>query len=83
MSTAAAVDALFINSGILGQRTFAEFVRAAFADVVDGVRVTQTLVTEELTPAERVMRYALCLPLWPAGAAGAFRNGVTRRFPFS
>jgi hypothetical protein len=28
------VDALFINSGILGQRTFAEFVRSAFAENV-------------------------------------------------
>jgi glycosyltransferase involved in cell wall biosynthesis len=64
------VDALFINSGILGQRTFAEFVRGAFSEDVDGVRVTQTLVTEGLTPAERVMRYALCLPLWPPGTAG-------------
>jgi glycosyltransferase involved in cell wall biosynthesis len=64
------VDALFINSGILGQRTFAEFVRRAFAGEVDGVRVTQTLVTEDLTPPERVLRYALCLPLWPPGAAG-------------
>ena len=64
------VDALFINSGILGQVTFAEFVRRAFADEVDGVRVTQTLVTDGLTPAERIMRYALCLSLWPAGAGG-------------
>jgi glycosyltransferase involved in cell wall biosynthesis len=64
------VDALFINSGILGQRTFAEFVRGAFAGEVNGVRVTQTLVTDDLTPAERVMRYALCLPVWPARAAG-------------
>lgn len=64
------VDALFINSGILGQRTFAEFVRTAFTEDVDGVRVTQTLVTDDLTPAERAMRYALCLRLWPAGAGG-------------
>src|SRR5215471_8037893 len=59
------ITALFINSGILGQRTFAEFVRSAFAGDVDGVRVEQTLVTEHLTSPERVMRYALCLPLWP------------------
>jgi glycosyltransferase involved in cell wall biosynthesis len=70
MSTDGFVDALFINSGILGQRTFAEFVRAAFAAPVDGVRVTQTLVTDGLTPGERVMRYALCLSLSPAGVAG-------------
>ena len=64
------VDALFINSGILGQRTFAEFVRRSFVGDFDGVRVTQTLVTDDLTPAERAMRYALCLPLWPARATG-------------
>src|SRR3982750_1769570 len=66
----APVDALFINSGILGQRTFAEFVRRSFVGDLDGVRVTQTLVTDDLTPAERAMRYALCLSLWPAGATG-------------
>src|SRR5215510_6843698 len=64
------IDALFINSGILGQRTFAEFVRRAFADEIDGVRVTQTVVTDGLTPAERAMRYALCLRVWPPGTAG-------------
>src|SRR5262245_11807480 len=64
------VEALFINSGILGQRTFADFVRGAFREEVDGVRVTQVLVTDDLTPAERAMRYALCLSVWPAGATG-------------
>src|SRR5262245_33456213 len=73
------VSALFINSGILGQTTFAEFVRRAFADEVDGVRATQTLVTDDLTPAERVMRFTLCLPLWPPGAAG-IRNLDFRRY---
>src|SRR5260221_5906654 len=64
------VDALFINSGILGQRTFADFVRRAFAEERDGVRVTQTLVTENLTAAERLLRFALCARLWPPGTAG-------------
>jgi glycosyltransferase involved in cell wall biosynthesis len=66
----AVVEALFINSGILGQRTFADFVAQAFAGERDGVRVVQTLVTDGLTPAERVMRFALCVPLWPPGTAG-------------
>jgi len=70
MQTDGPIDALFINSGILGQRTFAEFVRRSFAGEVGGVRVTQTLVTEDLTPPERLLRFALCLPLWPPGAAG-------------
>src|SRR5689334_3269582 len=74
-----AVNALFINSGILGQRTFADFVRDAFAGERDGVRVLQTLVTEDLTPAERLMRFALCLQVWPPGTAG-LRNLDLHRF---
>jgi glycosyltransferase involved in cell wall biosynthesis len=73
------VDALFINSGILGQRTFAEFVRTAFAEEVDGVRVTQTLVTDDLSAGERAMRFALCLSLVPSGAA-AIRNLDLHRY---
>jgi len=60
-------NALFVNSGILGQRTFAAFVASAFAEPYDGVRVTQVLVTDDLTPAERVMRRLLCARVWPAG----------------
>lgn len=71
--------ALFINSGILGQRTFAQFVRTAFRDERDGVRVTQVLVTDDLTPQERLMRRLLCLPLWPLRAA-RFRNVDLHRF---
>jgi glycosyltransferase involved in cell wall biosynthesis len=70
MNTDAPVNALFINSGILGQRTFANFVHDAFAVERDGVRAVQTLVTDDLTRAERVMRYLLCLHVWPPGAAG-------------
>src|SRR5262245_4737790 len=68
MNAAATIHALFINSGILGQRTFSEFVRTAFQDEVDGVRVTQWRVTDDLTAAESVMRYLLCLRLWPGAA---------------
>lgn len=64
----AVTRALFVNAGILGQRTFASFVRTAFAAERDGVRAVQVLVTDGLTPSERVMRHLLCLPLWPAGA---------------
>src|SRR3954447_13982537 len=66
----AIVNALFINSGILGQRTFADFVETAFVGEHDGVRVVQTLVTNGLTTGERLQRYLLCLQLWPPGAAG-------------
>jgi starch synthase len=58
--------ALFINSGILGQLTFAGYVRRAFATDCDGVRVVQMLVTEGLTVPERILRRLLCLRLWPA-----------------
>ena len=71
--------ALFINSGILGQRTFAQFVRTAFAEERDGVRVTQVLVTEDLTPQERLMRRVLCAPLWPR-TASRYRNLDYHRF---
>ncbi len=71
--------ALFINSGILGQRTFAQFVRNAFREERDGLHVTQVLVTDDLTPEERVMRRLLCMPLWPPGAAG-FKNLDFHRF---
>jgi glycosyltransferase involved in cell wall biosynthesis len=76
---AAVTRALFVNSGILGQRTFASFVRTAFAGVRDGIAATQVLVTDDLTLPERVMRAALCARLWPAGAAG-LRNLDLQRF---
>jgi len=79
MDAGNAVNALFINSGILGQRTFATFVAGAFAGERDGVRVVQTLVTDDLTPAERLMRFVLCLQVWPGGAAG-LRNVDLHRF---
>jgi glycosyltransferase involved in cell wall biosynthesis len=66
----AAVNALFINSGILGQRTFADFVETAFAEERDGVRAVQTLVTDDLTAGERLLRFLLCLHLWPQGVVG-------------
>ncbi len=73
------VDALFINSGILGQRTFANFIRDAFAVERDGIRAVQTLVTDDLSGAERLMRFLLCLRIWPAGAAG-IKNLDLHRF---
>jgi glycosyltransferase involved in cell wall biosynthesis len=73
------VEALFLNSGILGQRTFANFVRDAFVGEHDGIRAAQALVTDDLTFPERLMRYALCFQLWPPGAAG-YRNLDLHRF---
>jgi len=62
--------ALFINSGILGQRTFAKFVRQSFEGEADGVEVIQSLITDDLTLQERIVRWLLCLRVWPPGLAG-------------
>jgi len=62
--------ALFINSGILGQKTFAQFVQRAFVDQPDAVRATQIVLTEGLTTGERVLRRVVCSRLWRDGWAG-------------
>ena len=62
--------ALFVNSGILGQATLVRFIQNAFADSPDGIRATQVVLTDRLTPAERVVRRLLCLRLWPDGLGG-------------
>lgn len=59
------IEALFVNSGILGQRTFAAFVEAAFAGARDGVHATQVVLTDELTFVERALRRVLCTRLLP------------------
>ncbi|HEV7589879.1 MAG TPA: glycosyltransferase family 4 protein [Longimicrobium sp.] len=64
------IDALFVNSGILGQRTFAAFVDQAFAGERDGIRAAQVVLTDALTTRERVVRRLLCARLWPDGAGG-------------
>jgi glycosyltransferase involved in cell wall biosynthesis len=62
--------ALFVNSGILGLKTFARFVERAFSNRQDDVRATQILLTEGITPAERVVRRVLCSRLWHDGWGG-------------
>jgi len=62
--------ALFINSGILGLKTFARFIERAFADRQDDVRATQIVLSEDLTPAERALRRVVCSRLWRDGWAG-------------
>ena len=63
------VRALFVNSGILGQRTFARFVDDRV--VTDRVRVdgAQIVVADDLTLSERLMRWALCARVWPDNRA--------------
>ena len=62
--------ALFINSGILGQRTFAHFIQNAFDDRSEGIHATQIVLTDQLTARERAIRRLLCLRVWPDGLAG-------------
>lgn len=62
--------ALFINSGILGQRTFAHFIDRAVVRGQRDVEATQMIVADQLSPAERVVRRLLCTELWPAGRWG-------------
>ena len=62
------IEALFVNSGILGQRTFAAFVDRAFAGGRDGIRATQVVLTDAMTARERVVRRVLCARLWPDAA---------------
>ncbi|HKP77001.1 MAG TPA: glycosyltransferase, partial [Longimicrobiaceae bacterium] len=62
------IEALFVNSGILGQRTFARFVERAFGAERDGIRATQVVLTDGLSFGERAMRRVLCMRLWPDAA---------------
>lgn len=65
--------ALFVNSGILGQKTFARFIRNAFADRPEGIHATQIVLSDGLTIGERLLRRLLCLRVWPDGW-GRVRN---------
>jgi hypothetical protein len=73
------VRALFVNSGILGLKTFGRFVERAFEGTIDGLHVTQTVLSEGLTLDERVIRRLLCLQPWPDGLAG-LRNLDLHRY---
>jgi glycosyltransferase involved in cell wall biosynthesis len=72
------VNVLFVNSGILGQRTFAAFVRRAFADERDGIRARQIVLADGLTVAERALRRILCARVWPDGLAGMYNLDLHR-----
>ncbi|HZR23143.1 MAG TPA: glycosyltransferase family 4 protein [Vicinamibacterales bacterium] len=61
------VNALFVNSGILGQRTFSRWVDRTFVQATD-IRATQLVLTEQLTLFDRVVRRVACQRLWPASA---------------
>jgi starch synthase len=64
------IRALFVNSGILGQRTFARFIAEEFAAGTGGICARQVVLTDDLTFSERLARRLLCTRLWPDGLAG-------------
>ncbi len=59
---------LFVNSGLLGQRTFARFVDRAFAGGGD-IAARQVVLTDGLTLGDRLVRRLLCLRLAPNGSS--------------
>ncbi len=59
---------LFVNSGILGQRTFARFIDRAFRDD-PGIAARQIVITEGLTLLDRATRRLLCTRLAPNGSS--------------
>lgn len=62
--------ALFVNSGLLGQRTFARFVREWFLAGDGAIDATQTVLTDDLTVGDRVRRRLICTRAWPDGLLG-------------
>lgn len=65
-----AIQTLFLNSGILGLRTFARFVDEAFVGRRGDIDATQVVLTDHLTARDRVVRRLLCTRLWHDGWAG-------------
>ena len=65
-----AIQALFVNSGILGLRTFARFVDEAFVRGPGDIDATQVVLSDRLTPRDRIVRRVMCTRLWHDGWAG-------------
>ncbi len=76
--TAPAIQALFVNSGILGQRTFVRFIDDAFADHPYGIDATQIVIADDLTTRDRVVRRLLCTRFWHDGWAGVKNLDLAR-----
>jgi glycosyltransferase involved in cell wall biosynthesis len=72
------IEALFVNSGLLGQRTFARFVDRAF-DHDPEIRARQVVLTDNLTPVDRIVRRLLCTRLAPNGSS-PLRNADLFRY---
>lgn len=56
----------FVNGGILGLLSYASWIRRAFPDDRD-IRAEHFVLTEDLSPRDRIVRRALCARLWPDG----------------
>lgn len=54
----------FVNGGILGLTSYANWARRAFADRSD-VHAEHFLLTDNLSISERIVRRILCQQLWP------------------
>ena len=72
------IRALFVNSGILGQKTFARFIAEEFAGGTGGICARQIVLSNELTFFDRVTRRLLCTRLWPDGLAGLYNLDLFR-----
>ena len=70
--------ALFINSGILGQKTFARFVECALRGD-ESIQARQIVLTEQLSLFDRGVRRLLCLRLAPNGRS-PLKNADLFRF---
>ena len=73
-----AIQALFVNSGILGQRTFARFVDEAFVRRPADIEAAQVVITDHLTTRDRVVRRLLCARLWHDGWGGVKNLDLAR-----
>lgn len=69
---------LFVNGGILGLASFHHFLRE-FLPGQSAIEGRHIVLTEELTPFDRIVRRALCQRLWIDGAFG-LRNLDLARF---
>lgn len=57
----------FVNGGILGLISYAAWLRRTFPDDRD-IHAEHFVLTEDLSPRERILRRALCARVWPDGA---------------
>lgn len=69
---------LFVNGGILGLRSFHDFITAMLPQQ-DRIRGESILLTADLTLRDRLIRRALCQRFWPDGWFG-LRNLDLARF---